>query len=56
LWFGLTESAFVVAVLGVVAWFLGLRNRLRRAGIEAGAGAGQGNSNRTGIQAEEDEI
>ena len=37
LWRGQTESAFVVAVLGVVAWFLGLRNRLRRAGIVKGA-------------------
>lgn len=37
LWRRQTESAFVVAVLGVVAWFLGLRNRLRRAGIVKGA-------------------
>ena len=37
LWRGQTESAFVVAVVGVIAWFLGLRNRLRRAGIVAGA-------------------
>ena len=28
------DAAFVVAALGVIAWFLGLRNRLRAANIE----------------------
>ena len=30
------DAAFVVATLGVVAWFWNERNRLRPAGIEAG--------------------
>jgi len=35
LWRGHTDAAFVTATLGVVAWFLDLRNRLRRTSIEA---------------------
>lgn len=33
---GNLDAAFVAATLGLVAWFLSLRNRLRRAGIEHG--------------------
>ncbi|HLL16718.1 MAG TPA: hypothetical protein VK388_16795 [Pyrinomonadaceae bacterium] len=33
--FGRMDSAFVVATLGVVAWFWNERNRLRPRGIEA---------------------
>ena len=35
LWRGYTDAAFVTATLGIVAWFLDLRNRLRRTSIEA---------------------
>lgn len=33
-WFTYIDAAFVVATLGVVAWFLSLRNRLRASDIE----------------------
>jgi hypothetical protein len=36
LWRGHLDGAFVAASLGVVAWFLGLRMRLRKTIITAG--------------------
>ena len=35
LWWGRADAAFVVATLGVLAWFLNERNRLAQPGIEA---------------------
>ncbi len=35
LWWGRADAAFVVATLGVLAWFLNERNRLAQSGIEA---------------------
>lgn len=39
-WLSLIDAAFVTATLGVVAWFLSLRNRLRLAHIETGEAGG----------------
>lgn len=39
LWRDQLDAAFVVATLGAVAWFVPLRNRLRRSSIEASAAA-----------------
>ncbi len=33
-WFSYVDAAFVVATLGIVAWFLSLRNRLHIGDIE----------------------
>lgn len=33
---GLVDAAFVVATLGVLAWFVNVRNRMRGADIEEG--------------------
>ena len=35
LWWGNMDGAFVAGVLGVVAWFLSLRSRLRQANLAA---------------------
>ncbi len=34
LWRGNFDATFIIATLGVVAWFLSLRNRLRSSNIE----------------------
>lgn len=39
LWNDQLDAAFVAATVGGVAWFMPLRNRLHRAGIEASASA-----------------
>lgn len=37
-WLSLADAAFVLATMGIVFWFLSLRNRLRMADIEGGDG------------------
>lgn len=37
LWFGRTSAAFVLAVLGVVAWFMNFRRQLHERNLEAEA-------------------
>ncbi|MGB7925780.1 MAG: hypothetical protein WCF57_21255 [Pyrinomonadaceae bacterium] len=53
LWRAQMDAAFVAATLGVVAWFLGLRDRLRKTVITAGDPPPAAESNDIGDQDED---
>jgi hypothetical protein len=50
LWRAHLDAAFVAATLGVIAWFLGLRDRLRKTIITAGDQPPDTESDDTGDQ------
>ena len=53
LWRANLDVAFVAATLGVVAWFLNLRDRLRKTMIAAGDHAPDAESNGSGDEDED---
>lgn len=53
LWRANVDAAFVAATLGVVAWFLSIRDRLRKTMITAGDHAPNGESNGSGDEDED---